>query len=70
MELFDTLHNWRIILVAHRGWATPAEKREVEEIYHIYHNELGGNGQGQRYYEEIMMLPESEEEMRHKKGNN
>ena len=62
MELFDTLHNWRIILVVHKGWASTAEKREVEEIYRIYHDKLNGNGQGERYYNEIMELPESEEE--------
>lgn len=63
MELFDTLHNWRIILVVEKGWASPAEKREVEEIYRIYHDGLKGNGQGEKYYKEIMALPESEEEL-------
>lgn len=62
MELFDTLHNWRINLVVQKQWASPAEKREVETIYRIYHDELHGNGQGERYYKEIMELPESEEE--------
>ena len=64
MELFDTLHNWRVLLVVHRKWASPAEKREIEEIYRIYHDDLNGNGQGERYYNEIMALPESEEELR------
>ena len=63
MELFDTLHNWRVALVVHRKWASPAEKREIEEIYRIYHDDLKGNGQGERYYNEIMALPESEEEL-------
>ena len=63
MELFDTLHTWRGILVIQKKWASAAEKREVEEIYHIYHDELKGNGQGERYYQEIMALPESEEEL-------
>ena len=58
MELFDTLHNWRVILVA--------EKKEVENIWKVYHEELGGNGQGERYYNEIMALPESEEELNQK----
>jgi hypothetical protein len=68
MELFETLHNWRQLLVVKRGWATIEEKREVEEIYIIYHDELHGNGNGERYYKEIIALPESEEEMEAKKN--
>lgn len=64
MELFDTLHNWRVILVAEKKWASVAEKKEVENIWEVYHKELGGNGQGERYYNEIMALPESEEELK------
>ncbi len=63
MELFDTLYHWKKILTD-RGWGSPAEKHEVEEIYKIYHDGLGGNGQGEHYYNEIMNLPESEEEMK------
>ena len=63
MELFETLHNWRELLVVKRGWATVEEKKEVEEIYTIYHDELNGNGNGERYYKEILALPESKEEM-------
>lgn len=63
MELFETLHNWRQLLVVKRGWATAEEKKEVEEIYTIYHDELHGNGNGERYYKEIMALPESQEEL-------
>lgn len=66
MELFDTLHNWRVILVAEKKWASVAEKKEVENIWEVYHKELGGNGQGERYYNEIMALPESEEELKAK----
>ena len=62
MELFETLHNWHQILTR-RGWATILEKKEVEEIYTIYHDELNGNGNGERYYKEILALPESKEEM-------
>lgn len=69
MELFDTLHTWRGILVVQKKWASEAEKREVKEIYHIYHDELKGNGQGKHYYEEIMALPESEEELKQLGGN-
>ena len=63
MELFETLHNWFVLLVVKRGWASPEEKKEVEEIYVIYHNQLSGNGNGERYYKEIIALPESKEEM-------
>lgn len=63
MELFETLHNWHELLVVKRGWATSLEKKEVEEIYTIYHDELNGNGNGERYYKEIIALPESKEEM-------
>lgn len=64
IELFDTLHNWRELLVVKKGWATPEEKKEVQEIYLLYSgDELKGNGNGDRYYNEIITLPESEEEM-------
>ena len=69
MELFDTLHHQRVRLVIKKGWASPEEKREIESIYHIYHDELHGNGQGERYYNEIMALPESEEELLKQKGD-
>ena len=62
MELFETLHNWHELLVVKRGWASYSEKKEVEEIYTIYHSELNGNGNGERYYKEIISLPESKEE--------
>lgn len=68
MELFETLHNWRQLLVVKRGWATVEEKKEVEEIYTIYHKELNGNGNGERYYKEILALPESKEEMEAKQN--
>ena len=67
MELFETLHNWRQLLVVNRGWATIEEKKEVEEIYIIYHDELHGNGKGERYYKEIIALPESIEELEARK---
>lgn len=68
MELFETLHNWFVLLVVKRGWASPEEKKEVEEIYVIYHNQLNGNGNGERYYKEIIALPESKEEMEAKQN--
>ncbi len=58
MELFDTLYNWKKILVDERGWASAAEKREVQDIYSVYHDGLKGNGQGKVYFEQIMQLSE------------
>lgn len=58
MELFDTLYHWKKILVDDRGWASPAEKKEVKEIYEVYHDGLHGNGQGEVYYNQIAALPE------------
>lgn len=59
MELFDTLYNWKKILVDDRKWASAAEKKEVNDIYEVYHEGLKGNGQGKVYYEQIMNLPET-----------
>lgn len=59
MELFDTLYHWKKILVD-RGWKTEAEMREIEEVYRIYHDGLGGNGQGEQYYNIIRDLPEKD----------
>ena len=56
MELFETLHNWRQLLVVKRGWASPEETKEITEIYTIYHDKLNGNGNGERYYKEIIEL--------------
>jgi len=51
MELFDTLYHWKKILVDDRNWASAAEKKEVNDIYEVYHHGLDGNGQGKIYYE-------------------
>ena len=59
MELFDTLYNWKKILVDERRWASAAEKKEVKDIYEVYHEGLKGNGQGKVYFEQIMNLPEN-----------
>lgn len=59
MELFDTLYNWKKTLVDDRGWASAAEKKEVKDIYEVYHEGLRGNGQGKVYFEQIMNLPEA-----------
>lgn len=58
-ELYDTLYHWKKILVE-RGWKTPSEMDEIDAIYRIYHDGLGGNGQGEKYYKEIEALPEKE----------
>ena len=58
MELFDTLYHWKKILCDDRGCATDAEKREVKEIFEVYHDGLKGNGQGEIYFNQIMALPE------------
>ena len=44
MELFDTLYHWKKILVDDREWASVAEKKEVKDIYEVYHDGLNGNG--------------------------
>ena len=44
MELFDTLYHWKKILVDERKWASAAEKKEVNDIYEVYHEGLKGNG--------------------------
>ena len=44
MELFDTLYHWKKILVDERKWASAAEKKEVKDIYEVYHEGLNGNG--------------------------
>ena len=59
MELFDTLYHWKKILVDDRGWASAVEKKEVKDIYQVYHDGLEGNGQGKVYFEQIMNLPEA-----------
>ena len=43
MELFDTLYRWNKVLTE-RGYVTDSELAEIDHIYHIYHDELGGNG--------------------------
>ena len=44
MELFDTLYHWKKILVDDRKWASSTEKKEVKDIYEVYHEGLKGNG--------------------------
>lgn len=44
--------------VEEQGWCSLADKEEVERAYILYHDKWNGNGQGTRYYEAIMKLPE------------
>ena len=59
IELLETLHRWRKLLVE-RGWKTKEEMKEVKELYELYNQKLKGNGQGTQYYNEIEALPEKE----------
>ena len=59
IELLETLHKWRSILV-NRGWKTKEEMGEVKDLYELYNQKLKGNGQGTAYYHEIENLPEKE----------
>ena len=59
IELLETLHRWKKLLVT-RGWRTKEETKEVEELYELYNQKLKGNGQGTSYYNEIIALPEQE----------
>ena len=60
IELFNTLYNWKKRLVDARGWASEPEKKEVKEIFEVYHDGLKGNGQGEVYYKQVMELPEED----------
>lgn len=59
IELLETLHRWKKLLVE-RGWKTKEEMKEVKELYELYNKKLNGNGQGTQYYHEIEALPEKE----------
>lgn len=61
MELFDTLYHWKKILTE-RGYVTSKELEEIERIYSIYHDGLGGNGEGEKYYHAIKALEKKEED--------
>lgn len=68
-ELGETLHQWHELGID-RGWITKPEKDEITAIYNIYCKRLKGNGIGEFYYNELVSLPESEEELRKKEENN
>lgn len=44
-----------------KGFVTLDDIEEMEEIYRIYHDELGGNGTGTRLYESFKNLPINKE---------
>lgn len=44
-----------------KGFVTLDDIEEMEEIYRIYHDELGGNGTGTRLYESFKTLPINKE---------
>lgn len=44
--------------VEKEGWCSIEDKAYIQAIYDTYHTGLHGNGQGTRYYEAIMALPE------------
>lgn len=44
------------LYVIEKNECSAAEKREVEKIYTLYHDKMGGNGAGTRMYQEIMAL--------------
>ena len=61
VELFESLQNLHERLLIKR-WATSEEKQDAKRYYDRIHN-LGKDGWSQRYYDEIMKLPESREEL-------
>ena len=44
-----------------KGFVTLDDIEEMEEIYRLYHDELGGNGTGTRLYESFKNLPINKE---------
>lgn len=44
-----------------QGWCSSSDKAEVQQAYDLYHDSWNGNGQGTRYYNAIMALPEHPE---------
>lgn len=44
-----------------KGFVTLDDIEEMEEVYRLYHDELGGNGTGTRLYESFKNLPINKE---------
>ncbi len=53
--LYYRIHDLFVKFVVNAQSITSAEKHEIEELYELY-RELGGNGEGQRMYKELMAL--------------
>ena len=49
------------------GYCSVDDKSEVDDLYNLYHTDLKGNGRGTRYYEAIMALPDTLEELEDEK---
>lgn len=60
IELFGTLRDLHDKL-QNKNYATHEEKVEAKQIYDQIHN-LGQDGWSQKYYDEIIAMPESREE--------
>ena len=48
-----------------QGYCSIEDKKDIQDEYELYHDGLGGNGAGTRYYNAIMALPEDEENALH-----
>lgn len=56
MLLFYRLRDLYTDYVTDGKPVSSAEKKDIEELYELYHDELGGNGEGTRMYNELMQL--------------
>lgn len=61
VELFESLQNLHERLT-NKHWASYEEKQDAKRYYDRIHN-LGKDGWSQTYYDEIMKLPNSREEL-------
>lgn len=60
LELFESLRDLWKLCVYTQGYASIEQKEQADNIYRVYHIQLGGNGVGTRLYEDIMNLPVKE----------
>ena len=61
-ELFQSLQQLHERLYINKKWATPAEKAEAKLYYDEIHN-MGQDGWSDKYFNEIIGLPESERDL-------
>lgn len=61
VELFESLQQLHDRL-QNKRWASLEEKQDAKRYYDQIHN-LGKDGWSERYYKEILELPESREEL-------